>query len=88
VDNRKSCHAPRLKKKGNMATILDELIDELSAKEKRIAKEVINIDRSSVIPDHYKKAEAILQMADEGIKTRERARYLLGLKHEIEGENG
>ena len=38
-----------------MATILDELIDELSAKEKRIAKEVINIDRSSVIPDHYKK---------------------------------
>ena len=76
------------KKKGNMATILDELIDELSAKEKRIAKEVINIDRSSVIPDHYKKAEAILQMADEGIKTRERARYLLGLKHEIEGENG
>ena len=67
-----------------MATILDELIDELSAKEKRIAKEVINIDRSSVIPDHYKKAEAILQMADEGIKTR----YLLGLKHDIEGENG
>ena len=68
-----------------MASILDELIDELSAKEKRIAKEVINIDRSSVIPDHYKKADAILKMADEGIKTRELARYLIGLKQEVEG---
>ena len=76
-----------LLKKDNMATILDELIEELTAKEKRIAKEVINLDRSSVIPDHYKKAEAILKLANEGIETREQARYLLGLKHEIEGLN-
>jgi|TARA_R100001530_G_C4285281_1_gene146652 hypothetical protein len=70
-----------------MASVLDELIDELTAKEKRIAKEVINIDRSSVIPNHFKKADAILEMTDEGIKTRERAKYLLGLKQETEGIN-
>ena len=58
-----------------MASILTELIDELNAKGKRIDKEILNIDRSSVIPDHYKKADAILEMPDEGIKTQERAKY-------------
>ena len=70
-----------------MASVLDELIDELTAKEKRIAKEVINIDRSSVIPNHFKKADAILEMTDEGIKTQERAKYLMGLKAVNEKDN-
>ena len=36
-----------------MASVLDELIEELQAKQKRIDKEIINLDRSSVIPQHY-----------------------------------
>ena len=70
-----------------MASILKELIDELNAKGKRIDKEILNIDRSSVIPDHFKKANAILEMTDEGIKTQERAKYLLGLKAVNEKDN-
>lgn len=65
-----------------MATILDELIEELNAKEKRIAKEIINIDRSSVVPDHFRKADAILTMTDEAIKVKEQAKYLSILNHE------
>ena len=53
-----------------MASILTELIDELNAKGKRIDKEILNFDRSSVNPDHFKKANAILEMTDEGIKTQ------------------
>ena len=63
-----------------MASILTELIDELNAKGKRIDKEILNIDRSSVIPDHFQKANSILNMTDEGIKVQERAKYLMGLK--------
>jgi hypothetical protein len=63
-----------------MASILTELIDELNAKGKRIDKEILNIDRSSVIPDHFQKANSILDMTDEGIKVQERAKYLMGLK--------
>jgi hypothetical protein len=70
-----------------MASILTELIDELNAKGKRIDKEILNIDRSSVIPDHYHKANAILDMTDEGIKTQDRAKYLLGLKAVNDQEN-
>ena len=70
-----------------MASILTELIDELNAKGKRIDKEILNIDRSSVIPDHNQKANAILDMTDEGIKVQERARYLMGLKAVNEKDN-
>ena len=63
-----------------MASILTELIDELNAKGKRIDKEILNIDRSSVIPDHFQKANSILDMTDEGIKVQERAKYIMGLK--------
>jgi hypothetical protein len=65
-----------------MATILDELIEELNAKEKRIAKEIINIDRSSVIPDHTNKAQAILDMTDQAIKVKGQSEYLSILNHE------
>ena len=44
----------------SMASVLDELIEELQAKQKRIDKEIINLDRSSVIPQHYNKADDIL----------------------------
>ena len=70
-----------------MASILTELIDELNAKGKRIDKEILNIDRSSVIPDHFQKANSILNMTDEGIKVQERARYLMGLKAVNEKDN-
>jgi len=65
-----------------MATILDELIEELNAKEKRIAKEIINIDRSSVIPNHTNKAQSILDMTDEAIKVKGQSEYLSILNHE------
>ena len=65
-----------------MATILDELIEELNAKEKRIAKEIINIDRSSVIPNNTNKAQAILDMTDEAIKVKGQSEYLSILNHE------
>ena len=71
----------KLYKKG-MATILDELIEELNAKEKRIAKEIINIDRSSVIPDHTNKAQAVLDMTDKAIKVKGQSEYLSVLNHE------
>ena len=70
-----------------MASILTELIDELNAKGKRIDKEILNIDRSSVIPDHFQKANSILDMTDEGIKVQERAKYLMGLKAVNEKDN-
>jgi|AntAceMinimDraft_13_1070369.scaffolds.fasta_scaffold39991_3 23S rRNA maturation mini-RNase III len=68
--------------KKDMATILDELIEELNAKEKRIAKEIINIDRSSVIPEHTNKAQAILDMTNEAIKVKGQSEYLSILNHE------
>lgn len=70
-----------------MASILNEIIDELNAKGKRIDKEILNIDRSSVIPDHCDKADAILKMTDEGIQTNERAKYLIGLKQVNDADN-
>lgn len=70
-----------------MASILTEIIDELNAKGKRIDKEILNIDRSSVVPDHANKADAILKMTDEGIQTNERAKYLIGLKQVNDADN-
>jgi|TARA_R110000764_G_C10945440_1_gene376583 hypothetical protein len=64
-----------------MATILNELIDELDAKAKRIEKEIINLDRSSVIPEHYNKAESILKLTDKGIQTEEQCKYLSKLRN-------
>ena len=64
-----------------MATILNELIDELGAKAKRIEKEIINLDRSSVIPEHYNKAESILKLTDKGIQTEEQCKYLSKLRN-------
>ena len=64
-----------------MASVLDELIEELQAKQKRIDKEIINLDRSSVIPQHYNKADDILVLTDEAIKCEDRSKYLLQLRH-------
>ena len=64
-----------------MASVLDELIEELQAKQKRIDKEIINLDRSSVIPQHYNKADDILTLTDEAIKGEDRSKYLLQLRH-------
>ena len=66
-----------------MASVLDELIEELQAKQKRIDKEIINLDRSSVIPQHYNKADDILVLTDEAIKCEDRSKYLLQLRHTI-----
>jgi|TARA_R110000737_G_scaffold83192_1_gene115626 hypothetical protein len=63
-----------------MATILNELIHELNAKGKRIEKEIINLDRSSVIPQHYDKAESILKLTNKGIETEEQMKYLSKLR--------
>lgn len=64
-----------------MASVINELIEELQAKKKRIDKEIINLDRSSVIPEHYNKAECICKLTDEAIKCEDRANYLLQLSH-------
>ena len=64
-----------------MASVLDELIEELQAKQKRIDKEIINLDRSSVIPQHYNKADDILTLTDEAIMCEDRSKYLLQLRH-------
>lgn len=64
-----------------MASVINELVEELQAKKKRIDKEIINLDRSSVIPEHYNKAECICKLTDEAIKCEDRANYLLQLSH-------
>jgi hypothetical protein len=64
-----------------MATILPELINELEAKAKRLEKDVVNIDKSSVIPQHTNKAEAILLITKELIDTEEQMKYLLRIKN-------
>jgi len=64
-----------------MASVIDELVEELQAKKKRLDKEIINLDRSSVIPQHYNKAECICELTDEAIKCEDRANYLLQLRH-------
>ena len=61
-----------------MASVINELVEELQAKKKRIDKEIINLDRSSVIPEHYNKAECICKLTDE---CEDRANYLLQLSH-------
>ena len=64
-----------------MASVINELVEDLQAKKKRIDKEIINLDRSSVIPEHYNKAECICKLTDEAIKCEDRANYLLQLSH-------
>jgi|TARA_R110002074_G_scaffold110662_1_gene237886 hypothetical protein len=64
-----------------MATILPELIKELEAKTKRLEKDVVNIDKSSVIPEHTNKAEAIIKTTKELIETEEVMKYLLRIKN-------
>jgi hypothetical protein len=64
-----------------MASVIDELVEELKAKKKRLDKEIINLDRSSVIPQHYNKAECICKLTDEAIQCEDRANYLLELRH-------
>ena len=64
-----------------MASVIDEMVEELQAKQKRLDKEIINLDRSSVIPEHYNKADCINKLTDEAIKCEDRANYLLRLRH-------
>jgi hypothetical protein len=64
-----------------MASVLDELVEELQAKQKRLDKEIINLDRSSVIPQHYNKAECIIKLTKEAIECEDTANYLLNLRH-------
>tara|TARA_R110000744_G_scaffold74606_5_gene148931 strand:- start:1218 stop:1427 length:210 start_codon:yes stop_codon:yes gene_type:complete len=64
-----------------MASILNELINELSSKAKRIEKEIINLDRSSVIPSHFRKSDDILKLTSEGIEAEEQMKYLSKLKN-------
>ena len=64
-----------------MATILPELINELEAKAKRLEKDDVNIDKSSVITQHTNKAEAILSTTKELIDTEEQMKYLLRIKN-------
>ena len=59
-----------------MATILPELANECEAKRDRLIKDITNLDRSSVIPDHYDKAKSILQLVDEAKSAHDRASFL------------
>jgi hypothetical protein len=66
-----------------MASVIDELVEELRAKQKRLDKEIINLDRSSVIPEHFKKADDILKLTNEAISCEDQANYLERLNHDI-----
>ena len=59
-----------------MATILPELATELEAKRDRLIKDISNVDRSSVIPDHFKKADTILKLVDQAKVCHDRASFL------------
>ena len=66
-----------------MASIINEIVEELKAKQKRLDKEIINLDKSSVIPQHYNKADDILKLTIEAINCESQADYLDRLNHEI-----
>ena len=59
-----------------MATILPELATELEAKRDRLIKDVQNVDRSSVIPDHFNKADSILKLVDQAKEAHDRASFI------------
>ena len=59
-----------------MATILPELALELEARRDRLIKDISNVDRSSVIPDHYDKATSILKLVDQAKEAHDRASFL------------
>ena len=59
-----------------MAGILPELASECEAKRDRLIKDIINVDRSSVIPDHYNKAKSILELVDQAKNEHDRASFL------------
>ena len=59
-----------------MATILPELATELEAKRDRLIKDIQNVDRSSVIPDHYNKSKSILELVDQAKNEHDRASFL------------
>ena len=59
-----------------MAGILPELANECEAERDRLIKDIINVDRSSVIPDHYDKANSILELVDEAKSNHDRASFI------------
>ena len=59
-----------------MATILPELATELEAKRDRLIKDISNVDRSSVIPDHYDKSKSILHLVDQAKEAHDRASFI------------
>ena len=59
-----------------MAGILPELASECEAKRDRLIKDITNVDRSSVIPDHYDKANSILELVDEAKSNHDRASFI------------
>ena len=59
-----------------MATILPELATELEAKRHRLIKDIQNVDRSSVIPDHFNKADSILKLVDQAKEAHDRASFI------------
>ena len=59
-----------------MATILPELATELEAKRDRLIKDISNVDRSSVIPDHYNKAKSILHLVDQAKKQHDMTSFI------------
>ena len=59
-----------------MAGILPELANECEAKRDRLMKDIQNVDRSSVIPDHYDKAKSLLKLVDEAKNEHDRASFL------------
>ena len=59
-----------------MATILPELATELEAKRDRLIKDIQNVDRSSVIPDHFNKADSILKLVYQAKEAHDRASFI------------
>ena len=59
-----------------MATILPELANECEAKRDRLIKDISNVDRSSVIPDHYNKAKSIIDLVDQAKAEHDRASFI------------
>ena len=59
-----------------MAGILPDLANECEAKRDRLIKDITNVDRSSVIPDHYNKSKSILELLDEAKNEHDRASFI------------
>jgi len=59
-----------------MAGILPELASGCEAKKDRLIKDITNVDRSSVIPDHYDKAKSILDLVDQAKAEHDRASFI------------